>query len=177
VSFITVPLGVFTMIYAHEIVVAALGEKWLGAIVFLRIFGVAAAVLPALGTTGTILVSCGHSGRFFWVSLVNNALVVILMAIDVSGGAVGVAIARVSLRYFGSRWCSHSVETAGLSCAGAQKRSAAGTIPSFFVRFQQVAKNVMPCNFFQLSYPTTFLALLPSPVTEVATCIVCSKLK
>lgn len=95
-SFVTVPLGVFTMIYAHEIVVVALGKKWLGAIVFLRIFGVAAAVLPALGTTGTVLVSCGQSGRFFWVSLVNNALMVILMAIGVSGGAVGVAIARVS---------------------------------------------------------------------------------
>ena len=96
VSFVTVPLGVFAVIYAHEIVLVALGEKWLGSVVFLRIFGVAAAIQPAFGTTGTVMVTCGKSGRFLLVSLVSNALLIALMFAAVRFGAVGIATARVA---------------------------------------------------------------------------------
>jgi PST family polysaccharide transporter len=96
VSLATVPLGVFTTIYAHEIVLVALGQNWLGAVVFLRIFGVAAAIQPALGTSGTVMVTCGKSGRFLVASLVNNAALVILMFTGMKWGAVGIATARVA---------------------------------------------------------------------------------
>jgi PST family polysaccharide transporter len=96
VSLATVPLGVFAAIYAHEIVLVALGQKWLGAVVFLRIFGVAAAIQPALGTTGTVMVTCGKSGRFLLVALVSNALLLILMFVGIKWGAVGIATARVA---------------------------------------------------------------------------------
>jgi PST family polysaccharide transporter len=96
VSMATVPLGVFTAIYAHEIVVVALGQKWVGAVVFLRIFGLAAAIQPALGTTGIVTITCGNSGRFFVVSLVYNATMVILMFTGIRWGAVGIATARVA---------------------------------------------------------------------------------
>ena len=96
VSFATVPLGVFAVVYAHEIVLVLLGDKWLGSVVFLRIFGVAAAVQPALGTTGTVMVTCGKSGRFLVVSLVSNVLLIALMFAAVRWGAVGIATARVA---------------------------------------------------------------------------------
>jgi len=64
--------------------------------VFLRIFGVAATIIPALGTSGTVMVTCGKSGRFLWVSVVNNALLVILMVTGLRWGAVGIATARVA---------------------------------------------------------------------------------
>jgi len=96
VTLVTVPLGVFTFLYAHEIVLVALGEKWLGSIVFLRIFGVAAVVLPALGTTGTVMITCGRSGRFFIVALINNLTMVICMVVGIGFGAVGIAVARVA---------------------------------------------------------------------------------
>jgi PST family polysaccharide transporter len=96
VSLATVPLGVFTTIYAHEIVLVALGEQWLGAVVFLRIFGVAAAIQPALGTTGIVMITCGKSGRYFWVSLVYNVVLLIVMVTGIQWGAVGIAAARVT---------------------------------------------------------------------------------
>lgn len=96
VSFVTVPLGVFAVVYAREIILVLLGDKWLGSVVFLRIFGVAAAVQPALGTTGTVMVTCGKSGRFLLVSFVSNALLIMLMFAAVRWGAVGIATARVA---------------------------------------------------------------------------------
>jgi len=104
VAFSTVPLGVFTSIYAHEIVLVTLGEKWLGAVVFLRIFGVGAAVLPALGTSGTVMITCGKSGRFFVVSLVTNAVLVILMFGGIRWGALGIAAARVATSILVMPW-------------------------------------------------------------------------
>jgi len=104
VSFATVPLGVFTVIYAHDIVLVALGEQWLGAVVFLRIFGVVAAIQPALGTSGTVMITCGRSGRFLVVSLVNNALLALLMFIGVAWGAVGIASARAATLVLVTPW-------------------------------------------------------------------------
>lgn len=107
VSLATVPLGVFTVIYAHEIVLVALGENWLGAVVFLRIFGVIAAIQPALATTGTVMITCGKSGRFLVVALVNNALLVILMFIGIAWGAVGIAAARAATLLLVMPWALH----------------------------------------------------------------------
>lgn len=107
VSFATVPLGVLAIIYAHEIVLVALGERWLGSVVFLRIFGVAAAVQPAFGTTGTVMVTCGKSGRFLLVSLVSNALLIALMFAAVGWGAVGIATARVAAPILLMPWVLH----------------------------------------------------------------------
>jgi O-antigen/teichoic acid export membrane protein len=96
VSLATVPLGAFAVVCADEIVLVALGQKWLGAVVFLRIFGVAAMIQPALGTAGTVMVTCGKSRRFLVVSFVSNTLVMILMFVGVAWGAVGIAAARVA---------------------------------------------------------------------------------
>lgn len=104
VSFATVPLGVFTIVYAPEIILVALGEKWVGATIFLRIFGVVAAIQPALGTTGTVMITRGRSGRFLIVSLVNNALLALLMFVGVPWGAVGIAGARAATLVLMTPW-------------------------------------------------------------------------
>lgn len=96
VTLTTIPLGVFTAIYAREIVLVVLGQQWMGAVVFLQIFGVAAAIRPAVGTSGIVLVTCGHSGRFLLVAVVHSVTLGILMVGGVPWGAQGVAVAHVS---------------------------------------------------------------------------------
>ena len=96
VGLLTIPLGVFTAIYAQEIVLVALGPKWLGATVFLRIFGIMASIRPAIATTGMVLVTCGKSGRFLMLSVVYSVTSLILMFVGIRWGAVGIATAQVS---------------------------------------------------------------------------------
>ena len=79
VSLATIPIGVFTAISAREIVLVALGEEWIGAVVFLRIFGVAGAILVTVGTSGMVLVTRGKSGRYLVVNLVYSLTLVGLM--------------------------------------------------------------------------------------------------
>ena len=104
VSLITFPVGLFTVIYAHEIVLVALGEPWLGSVVFLRLFGVVAMIQPSTGTTGMILVTRGRTGRYLRLHLVYNITLIGLMFLGTIWGAVGVATARVTALLLVSPW-------------------------------------------------------------------------
>src|SRR5690606_25086657 len=44
----TLPLGLFVAVYAEDITLLALGRNWIDAAVFVRIFGIAAAIRPAI---------------------------------------------------------------------------------------------------------------------------------
>jgi PST family polysaccharide transporter len=95
VSLVTVPLGVFTALFAEEIVLVALGEKWAGTTIYLRIFALLACIRPALSTFAIVMVTCGRSARFFMVSVVHSALLIGLMVAGIRFGAVGVATAHL----------------------------------------------------------------------------------
>jgi O-antigen/teichoic acid export membrane protein len=95
VSFVTVPIGAFSCIYAHEIVAVILSAKWIAAAPLLQVFGVAAAIRPAIATSGLVLVSHARTGRFAVIALVHCTLLGALMAFGVRWGAMGVAIASV----------------------------------------------------------------------------------
>jgi len=96
ISLATVPLGVFTLIYAHEIILVALGQKWLGAVVFLRIFAVLATIRPALATCAMVQITCGESGKYLVVALVYSVTSVTLMVIGSQWGAVGIASSHLA---------------------------------------------------------------------------------
>jgi PST family polysaccharide transporter len=95
VSLTTVPLGVFTALYAAEIIRLVLGEKWLDATVFLQIFGIAAALRPTIGTSALVLITCGYSGRMVIASVVHSLALVVCMSLGVGWGAIGIAVAQV----------------------------------------------------------------------------------
>ena len=107
VSFATVPMGVFTVIYASDIVLVLLGDRWLGSVVFLQIFGVVAAILPASASTGIIMITCGRTARFLVVSVVNSAVLAILMLAGIAWGAVGIASARAITVIVVTPWALH----------------------------------------------------------------------
>jgi len=107
VSLATIPLGVFTAICAREIVLVGLGEEWLGAVVYLRIFGVAGAILVPVGTTGTIQITRGQSGRYLVVNLVYSVALVGLMFVGAIWGVVAIAAARLVTLVVVSPWALH----------------------------------------------------------------------
>jgi O-antigen/teichoic acid export membrane protein len=95
VSLATMPLGAFVTIYANEIVLVVLGQKWMEAVVFLQILGVAGAIQPVAGTTSLVLVTCGKTQRNFWLAFVYSLVIVIVMALAIPWGAVGICLAKV----------------------------------------------------------------------------------
>jgi O-antigen/teichoic acid export membrane protein len=96
VALATVPLGVIVAVYAREIAHVVLGEAWGQAAGFIRIFGVAAAIRPAVATSAVVLITCGHSARYLRAAIAHSLLLAVLMCAGLSWGAEGVAIAHVS---------------------------------------------------------------------------------
>ena len=91
----TFPLGLFVAVCAEEITLLMLGPTWMDAVPFVRIFGVAAAVRPAIATTAIVLVTCGMSRRFLAIAVAHSLLLTILMFVGLFWGAIGVALAHV----------------------------------------------------------------------------------
>jgi PST family polysaccharide transporter len=91
----TFPLGLFMAVFAPEIVAVMLGPRWEGAVPIFRIFALAAFMLPAISTTGAVMVSCGHSRRFLWLGLVSTTALVCFFVLGVPFGLKGVASGHI----------------------------------------------------------------------------------
>lgn len=96
VALATVPVGVFVAVYAHEITELVLGPAWREAATLIRIFGVAAAIRPAVGTSAIVLVTCGMSARYFWIAVAHSIVLVTALFMGIRWGAEGVAFAHVA---------------------------------------------------------------------------------
>jgi O-antigen/teichoic acid export membrane protein len=96
VALSTVPLGLFIAVYADEITLLVLGPAWSEAAVFISIFGLAAAIRPAIATSAAVLVSSGRSGRYFAVAVVHSVVLTALLVFGVQWGPEGVALAHVA---------------------------------------------------------------------------------
>jgi PST family polysaccharide transporter len=95
VSLATVPLGLFVAVYAEEVTLLILGPAWAEAAVFVRIFGAAVAIRPAIATSAMVLITCGQSARFLVVAVVHSAVLTVFLLLGVRWGAEGVAVAHV----------------------------------------------------------------------------------
>ena len=95
ISLATIPLGLFVAVYAEEIILLVLGDKWVKSAVFLRIFAAAAVIRPSIGTSGIVLITCGQSKRYMVVEVVHFTVLLILMLIGILWGAEGIALANV----------------------------------------------------------------------------------
>jgi O-antigen/teichoic acid export membrane protein len=93
VSVFTVPLGLFVAMYASDITLIVLGDQWVDAAPFVVVFGLAAAIRPAIGTSTIVVLSCGHAQRLLKLELLHSAALVVYMAVGVQFGATGVAVA------------------------------------------------------------------------------------
>lgn len=96
VGLATMPLAAFAAVYAEEVTLLLIGEKWAGAAPLLRLFALAAFIRPVLGTSGTVLITCGRPHRLLHLALIRNATLVLLIAADLRWGAKGVATAQLA---------------------------------------------------------------------------------
>ena len=99
IGFITIPLGIFVMVYAREIILFLLGEKWAEAIPFLRIFAFAASIRPIISTSAIVLITCGKSKEYLLVALGHSLFLMAFFGIGLKWGAIGIAIAHVSTSF------------------------------------------------------------------------------
>ena len=173
VALATMPLGLFVAIYAREVTLLMLGPAWSGAANLVRIFGVAAAVRPALATTAAVLVTCGHSRRYLVVAVFHSVVLCVLMFVGARWGAVGVALAHVgttALLYAPKLYYSLDVSPVRME--------------RYFeaLRMPVIASSVMVCGLLVLhtavQFPGDFLSLtigvLAGGALYVAGCLVSS---
>jgi O-antigen/teichoic acid export membrane protein len=95
ISLVTMPFGLFVAIFAEEITHVLLGPNWIGAIVFLRIFGLVAFLKPALDTSSVVMLTYGLSKRLLVLSVIFSVLSAASMFVGIYWGAVGVALSNL----------------------------------------------------------------------------------
>jgi PST family polysaccharide transporter len=94
-SFFTMPLVLFLTVYAEAFVRVALGERWLGATPIFQVLAIAALLRPAAATAGGVVLTCGHSRRFFWLGLFTSLAMVLGFVAGIPWGPVGIAWGNV----------------------------------------------------------------------------------
>ena len=92
VAMVSMPLSIFLAVYAEDITQLVLGEQWLGAANFFRIFAVAGFFRSVRATIGFVLVSRGFSGQLLRLAAADCLLTVSLMTIGLGWGPEGVAM-------------------------------------------------------------------------------------
>jgi len=96
VSFVSMPLAVYLFLYAKDIVLLVLGQKWLPASELFQIFSILAFVAPLSNTTGFVMITCGQSKRYLLVGVLNALTLILAFCIGIMWGARGVAIGYVA---------------------------------------------------------------------------------
>ena len=98
-SLFTMPLVIFLAVYAEPFVRVALGDRWIGATPIFQVLAIAALLRPAATTAGGVMLTCGHSRRFFWIGLFTSVALVLFFVAGIPWGPVGIAWAHVSSIY------------------------------------------------------------------------------
>jgi polysaccharide transporter, PST family len=94
-SLLTMPVGLFSAIYAREITLVLLGPKWIDAAGFITIFGLVASLRPSLATCTLVLVTCGRSKRLLSFSAIESTTLVLFMVAGLKWGPLGIASASL----------------------------------------------------------------------------------
>jgi PST family polysaccharide transporter len=97
-SFFTLPLVVFSSIFAHDVVLVLLGSKWLPVAVIFQLLGPAALVGAVNVAPGWLCISLDKSRQQLVYGLISAPVCVIAFLVGVRWGAEGVA-AGFSLTY------------------------------------------------------------------------------
>jgi len=98
-TFVNMPGMLFLFIYAREIVMFLLGDKWTGSIVIFQIFALAGFIRPAISTAGFIMISCGLTRRYLFIGVLNSLFIIAGIIIGLHWGLIGIALGTVLANY------------------------------------------------------------------------------
>lgn len=93
------PMAAFVALFAEELIHFLMGDQWLPASEFVRIFAIVAMVRPASSTVGFVMTTQGRSGRYLAWGLMSAAALSICILLGSHWGARGVAIGHVVAAY------------------------------------------------------------------------------
>jgi O-antigen/teichoic acid export membrane protein len=98
-SFVTMPVVLYLLVYSRDVVLVVLGERWTETTPIFRILAIAAFISPASHTTLWLLVTCGKTRRFFNLGLVTGLVMLVSFSVGVLWGALGVAYGYLVATY------------------------------------------------------------------------------
>jgi O-antigen/teichoic acid export membrane protein len=90
-SFVSLPLMCYILIYSKDIILMLLGDQWTAATEIFRILVLANFLRPLMATTGFIMITRGETKKYFLVGVGSSVLIIIAVSIGVIWGAMGVA--------------------------------------------------------------------------------------
>ena len=93
ISSIGMPLVVFMFVRADQIILAALGRDWMGAVPLFRMLAPAAFMDTFNIAAGLVLITLGQVNRQLRLSIVSAVVIILAFCIGIHWGAEGVAIA------------------------------------------------------------------------------------
>lgn len=111
VNSLTIPITVFSAIFAGDIIAVCLGPKWTDAAPIFRLLTPTIMIFGIINPTGWLLLSLGLYGRSLRIALVLSPLVITSYVIGLPFGPTGVAIAFSSAMMLWlvphMLWCLH----------------------------------------------------------------------
>jgi PST family polysaccharide transporter len=98
-SFFSMPITLFLTVNANDLIILALGEQWVEAVVIFQLLSITAFIQPIASTRGMVMISCGLSTRYFFWGLINAIAVTISFFVGIQFGLNGLAIAYAIVNY------------------------------------------------------------------------------
>jgi O-antigen/teichoic acid export membrane protein len=91
ISFLFMPIIIYVSIYSHPIVYLALGPKWMQVVPIFRLLTIPIFLSPVIIMLGLIMLSLGHTKRYFFWGLFNCVSTIIAYGIGIRWGVIGIA--------------------------------------------------------------------------------------
>lgn len=111
-SFFSMPIVVFLFISSEPLILFLLGPNWIEASEVFSLLAITAFIQPIASTRGMVMISSGHSTRYFFWGLWNAVFVTIAFVVGIQWGLNGLAIAYAIVNYLilipSLYYCFHS---------------------------------------------------------------------
>lgn len=98
-AFLTMPLVAWMFLVSEPLILLLLGEKWAGIVPLFQILAIVAFIQPAASMVGSVMLSVGHTRRYFLQGTAIAVAFAIAFGIGVQWGAQGVAWAYATVVY------------------------------------------------------------------------------
>jgi len=98
-AFFSMPLVVFLVVFSREVVLIILGEQWLEASRIFQLLAITSLIQPVAGTKGVVMITMGHTKRYFVWGIVNAVTTIGAFLIGMNWGVDGMVVAYAIVNY------------------------------------------------------------------------------
>jgi len=98
-AFFSMPLVAYLAIFANELILIVLGERWLACVPIFRVLAIAGFIQPVSSSGGLVMMSQGHARKYFIIGCVSSLITVLGFIIGIHWGVIGTVIAFTVTAY------------------------------------------------------------------------------